>query len=238
MSIYLYPQYYFKTYRTSVSVPVMPVCSTLDNYFVPIFAGAIGKVHEYKGKKMLVYHIEKSMTPCYFISTTMNRFLNNFHSGEPVLRYEADEIIYYCMKHFVYIYKDDKIVILYALCTTRDHIFNINPRQELDFKNSYLLINNNLFAQSIFKKMATKLKLLLNHFKEKGVNIIYTEDVNNLCLNPSLSDQKFTTINERIEFINNVKKNLGFNYAKPEPSPSPKPEPEPDSTLIEEFSFL
>lgn len=221
---YLDPNYFFRYSRQSVDAEdVYPLVSSIDNYFVPIFAGIDGKKIKSGIHKALVYNIKqrKRISGSTSIPRTIRQFTNTFHDyGQYTIFNDVDHPCYYTMKHFIYIYdQDQNVVPLYALCYSRQDIFNVKPptyrEPDMDFSKMFLLLSRQ-FLDPVHKKMYTKIKVLIKYFEEQGVNIMYVNDINALCFNSENRKMDFPTMEKRMEYVEQLKSQLGL-YGRPKP---------------------
>lgn len=224
--IFLRSRWYFSYGNDNAIIDQFPLYCTIDNYFVPIFAGITGKLLKSGTHKAIVYNIQIGNYNYGQHSSSMVRFVKMFHEGTKCCIFEDYETsqVYHTMKHFIYTVENEVITPLYALCSTRQDIFTIN-QDNIDFSKFYLLINNKIFEPR-HKKLAVKIKALIKYFTGLNVNIIYTNDISKLCLNTNYEAQSFTTLDERMLYIDKLKSQLGL-YGRPKPQPAPIPTPEP-----------
>jgi len=215
--INLIPRYFFKNVGTNSNYEeLFPLYCSIDNYFVPLFAGSSGKLLKSGVHKAIVYNLLKGNYDNDSIPYSIKRFLDMIHSGEKSYKfcdYESDQM-YYGMKHFIYIMEEESVIPLYALCSTRQDIFSINQTNP-DYSKFYLLIDNRLFLPR-HRKFALRIKPIIKYLTELNVNIIYSNNLTKLCLNQNSEPQLFSTINDRMLFIDKLKSQLGL-YGRPKP---------------------
>lgn len=214
--IYLDPRYYFRYMRTTSDFTnILPLCSSLDNYFIPVFAGIDGSFIQSGNKKALLYNVKQSTLAIYPFPTTITKFLSIVHSGRQYSSFisPATHVVYYTMKHFIYIITEGIIIPLYCLCYSRDDIFTVD-RDQPDFSKMFLIISNELL-KSEHRVLYLKIKSTIKYFTELGINIMYTDNSKNLYFKIDITETKFNTINERVEYINRVKQIAGLYYEEP-----------------------
>lgn len=229
---------YFYRYGGSSGIQFndyLPFVSSVDNYFVPFFAGIDGSIIRSGIHKALIYNIRvaKNGDNARDIPISLNRFINFIHTGDryAVTKDQLSDTIYYTMKHFIFTINEGKVNPLYCLCSTRQDIFDMKPGFEPDFKRVFLIINNEINTPR-HKKIAIRIKGLIKIFVEKGVNVIYTDDPSGLFLRQGPNTQNFKSIEERLAFINETKKQLGFYGSRPEQIKKPVTEFQPDPSII------
>lgn len=213
--MYLNPTYYFKYSSTYVNVTeTLPLCSSQDNYFIPLFAGIDGSKLEHNNNKALLYNIRQSSSNILNFPKSFTKLIDIIHLGSQYCSFKDDTTnqVYYTMKHFIYVIKEGNIIPLYCLCFSRDDIFSIN-RELIDFNKFFLIISNELFKPE-HKSLSLKIKSLIKFFTGLGSNVIYTDNATNLYLKVDSEKIKFSDINERIKYINNIKKISGLYYDK------------------------
>lgn len=243
MSIYLQPDYFFRyiIHGSRQYSDILPVCCSIDNYFVPLFAGVEGAYISHEQKKAIVYNIKQDVRGVSMdVPRTVSKFVSLIHSYKPMsMRYrtfneEGDlTLVYHIMKHFLYTVDNSDInnqVItpLYALCCGNKDIYTMN-KSDPDYTKLFLLVNPVLLTP-LHKFIAARVKPIIKYLTELGVNVMYTSNINDLCFRQTTFVQNFRTIDDRMAFIRTVKRRVGL-YVPPEPEPvlvaPPVIEPEP-----------
>jgi hypothetical protein len=232
MSIYLDPSYFFKYAGDYVReyADVLPVCCSIDNYFVPLFAGLDGTYISHEAKKAIIYNLKDANSMTMDIPRTVSRFVLLMHQSKPrtILVRNTDElglpvnVAYKTMKHFLYMNHNGVITPLYALCCGNKDIYTLDKNNP-DYTKLFLLINPLLLTAS-HKVLAGRVKPLIKYFQELHVNIMYTENVGKLCLQETTFKNTFKTIDERMLFVRLVKQRVGL-YVPPLPQSEVIPEP-------------
>ena len=242
MSIYLQPEYFFRytsNYIGEVS-DVLPVCCSIDNYFIPLFAGIDGTYIHHEAKKAIIYNIKEATSNVMEIPRTVTRFVSMIHNSKPRIithrDYNADGtplyVTYKVMKHFVYLNDAGVITPLYALCIGNKDIYTID-KYNPDFRKFFLLVNPLLFTPT-HKFLAARLKPIIKYLQELHVNIMYSDNISDLCFRETTFKNTFRTIDERMMFVRQIKERVGL-YVPPLPQSAIKssPEPEPIQETIE-----
>lgn len=208
--------YFYKyQYRSNGDlIDIGSLYSSIDNWFVPLFAGISGKVVKSGIHKALIYNCTVSADSHSSIPGTARGFITNFHRANPLNYYYNNEV-YHLLKHFVFTFNNNKVNPLYCLCVTRQDIFKMNSNAPFDFSKAYLILHTDLLTPN-HKYLYSKLKPIIKYLTDKGVHLITSSNPDLLIFNTQPAGQSFKTIKDRLDFMETIKGQLGL-YERPKP---------------------
>lgn len=218
-------QHLFFGYRhtDSNTLNLLPAVSSIDNYFVPLFAGTTGLLVTKDIHKSVIYNLKLHLGDNVPFPRTMRSFVKYLHEYKNFSFLSSNNIRYYGMKHCLFTYDNEEINLLYCLCIPRPEFFDFGrARLNIDYKKLFLIINESVISSS-HSLIAPKIKAMIKLFSGLGVNIIYTKDPKSLIFNSIESPQRFRTMNDRVNFIEETKNRLGL-YVQRRPESQPEGE--------------
>lgn len=200
------------------------------NMYVPMFAYFTGTVFKKDNEKRLIYQPvinfnvlgETGERRQIIDRSLFTHVINGSHT-----KVFVNNQIYYTHKGCVYQFDPVtfKVKFLMVLAIESEHFMeNMKLHSLLDYNKLMLFVHHdvNLPEHNSLKRR------ILNYASTnlEGVNIMYTNDIEHWCFNNNLKNIKFSSIIDRMKFIENIKL---MSYGK-EKAPEQQPEQQPETT--------
>lgn len=194
----------------SHALKLSPLCSTEYNKYTPLIAvhnGVFIKRGDNKGILYSPYMTDHYSDRARADNTGRKLFPNIINGIHSKIWVNGDE--YYTLKHMLYqVDVNYKVKIIYTLAFETEYLIDtLSKKLSLQPERSIAIINK----QFINDPANVNLKRRLMIYLEKDVSeadILFTNHINEICFNDKVKIPTFTTVIDRINYIDKLKKEV------------------------------
>lgn len=176
--------------------------STLDSYYIPLYALFTGKHKKIGDFKFTTYLLPP---PSLSIKTTTTNYLViYFNSSLKPLQYTRANVTYYIMKHLVYTVENGKVTILFSTIVENEYWREITDFNNINKDRFKLLLNREFFLPKYKSFYTFFVRYILNPMFSLGIDTITTDDITKYCFKVITNPPHFATIAQMRDYFNNL----------------------------------
>ena len=192
--------------QAAIQANKFKTASSVDTDYIPLYNYYIAEYKSFKNFQFSVYGVPLEETFSYRTNTNkLVYFLSNITRGIPGIIYRKGSKNYTVLKHLIYeLDSNGDMNILYTLAVKKEYIF-----QGIDFNNpdlsKFLILLDRKIELVENRPLFNILKKeVLVTLVESGINLMYTNSIEDICYNTSPQPYTFETLREKKEFLNNL----------------------------------
>jgi len=176
--------------------------TSMDNDFIPVFAGGISQVITVGNRRALLYSLYSMNSVSAFTVGRSRRFRTSH--GEAIHNYDAGALViqrerYSFMKDCLYKESGEGATLLLTLAVRRDKFWTF--RSNFSYGYMALFISDAFMENSEFKPARSKFASYIRTVKELGIDVVTTSSIEKWCFNTSIALPTFNSLQERREFF-------------------------------------
>lgn len=189
-----------KLYGDSAESPYIPFCFGFEGENTVLID------NNNEQNKVITYQII-AVNPSQVLQTKrytdFNHSLLYGHSKYPyIIKNEANNCTYYSCRGMLYVVKENRINILFALVVDKNYIWEIDEDASIDYSKFCLIISkdfNNENHPLLYKRIQKDYFSLIQ--QNPNIDVIYTKNVNKYCFRTIKKEISFDSIDELRQYL-------------------------------------